>query len=145
MEELGAKQPAPRNHDSPVILIRTTCNRIGGFLQGRQFRRDPLTISAGGAAVLIGVTSEAARGAKTSFAMYNSQQSKINDEITKLVTLVCQLNIINQTQCSSQNNINLDLLQDREEFSHRIETALCSADETHTQNERLLEMSNLCI
>ena len=47
-----------------------------------------------------------------------------------------------QTQWSGQSNINLELLKDREEFSHRIETALCSANETHTQNERSLEMSN---
>ena len=37
----------------------------------------------------------------------------------------------------------MELLKDRDEFSHRIETALCSASETHIQNERLLEMSNL--
>ena len=109
----------------------------------RQFRREPLTLSAVGAAVLIFATSGAASGALTSFAMSNSQQSKINDEITKLGTLVGQLNKMDQTQWSGQNNINMELLKDRKEFSHRIETALCSAIETHTRNERSLEMSNL--
>ena len=50
---------------------------------------------------------------------------------------------MDQTQWSGQNNINMELLKDCEEFSHRIETALCSASETHTQNEQSLEMSNL--
>ena len=109
----------------------------------RRFRREPLTLSAVGAAVLIGATSGAASGALTSFAMSNSQQSKINDEITKLGSLVGQLNKMDQTQWNGQNNINMELLKDREEFSHLIETALCSASETHTQNERSLEMSNL--
>ena len=60
----------------------------------RRFRRKPLYLSAVNAAVLIGATSGAASGALTSFAMSNSQQSKINDEITKLGTLVGQLNKI---------------------------------------------------
>ena len=59
--------------------------------------------------------------------MSNSQQSKINVEISKLGSLVGQLNKLDQTQWSGQNNINMELLKDREEFSHRIETALCSA------------------
>ena len=102
----------------------------------KRFRRDPLILSAVGAAVLIGATSGAANCALTSFAMSNSQQAKINDEITKLGTLVGQLNKIDQTQWSGQNNINLELLKDCEEFSHRIETALCSASETHKMNVR---------
>ena len=136
MEELGALQTLPRNRDSPVVPVRTTWNCIGGPPKVRRFRREPLALSAVGAAVLIGATSGAASGALTSFAMSNSQQSKINDEITRLGTLVSQLNKIDQTQWSGLNNINMELLKDREEFSHRIETALCSASETHTQNER---------
>ena len=65
--------------------------------------------------------------------MSNSQQPKINDKITQLETLVGQLNKMVQTQWSGQNNINMELLIDSEEFSHRIETALCSASETHTK------------
>ena len=57
--------------------------------------------------------------------MSNSQQPKINDKITQLETLVGQLNKMVQTQWSGQNNINMELLIDSEEFSHRIETALC--------------------
>ena len=143
LEKLGAQQPAPRNRDSPVVPVRTTWNRIGGLAKVRRFCREPLTLSAVVAAVLIGATSGAASGALTSFAMSNSQHSKINDEIRKLGTLVGQLNKMDQTQWNGQNNINMELLKDREEFSHLIETALCSASETHTQNERSLEMSNL--
>ena len=132
LEELGAQQPAPRNRDSPVIPVRTTWNRIGGPPRVRRFRREPLTLSAVGTAVLIGATSGAASGALTSFAMSTSQQSKIKEEITKLGTLVGQLNKMDQTQWSGQNNINMELLKDREEFSYRIETAFCSASETHT-------------
>ena len=73
----------------------------------KRFRREPLTLSADGAAVLIGATSGAANGVLTCFAMSNSQQSKINDKITKLGTLVGQLNKIDQTQWSGQNNINI--------------------------------------
>ena len=98
MEELGAQQPAPRNRDSPVVPVRTTWNRISGPPKVRRFRREPLTFSAVCGAVLIGATSGAASGALTSFAMSNSQQSKINDEITKLGTLIGQLNKIDQTQ-----------------------------------------------
>ena len=64
----------------------------------RLFRKEPLTLYAVGAAVLISATSGAASGAVTSFAMSTSQQSKINDKITKLRTLVGQLNKIDQTQ-----------------------------------------------
>ena len=133
MEELGAQQPSFRNRDSPVVPVRTTWNRIGGPPRVRRFRREPLTCSAVGAAVLIGATSGAASGALTSFAMSNSQQAKINDEITELGTLVGQLSKMDQTQWSGQNNINFELLKDREEFSHRIKTALCSASETHSK------------
>ena len=37
----------------------------------------------------------------------------------------------------------MQLLKNLEEFSHRIEIALCSDSETHTQNERSMEMSNI--
>ena len=76
----------------------------------RRFRREQLTLSAVGAAVLIGATFVAASGALTSFAMSNSQQSKINDEITILGTLVGQLNKMDKIQWSGQNNINMELL-----------------------------------
>ena len=36
----------------------------------------------------------------------------------------------------------MELVIDREEFLHRIATAICLTSETHTQNKRLLEMSN---
>ena len=143
LEEMGAQQPAPRNCDTPVVPVRTTWNRIGGPPRVKRFRREPLTHFAVGAAVLIGATSGAASWALTSFAKSTSQQSKINDEITKLGTLVGQLNKMDQTQWRGQNKINMELLKDREEFSHRIETALCSASETQTQNELSLELSNL--
>ena len=39
----------------------------------------------------------------------------------------------------------MEFITDRDEFVHRIEDALCSASETHTQNERALEQSNLKI
>ena len=84
----------------------------------RRFGREPLTLSAVGAAVLIGATSGAASGALTNFAMSNSQQAKIIDENTKLGTLVGQLNKRDQIQWSNQNNFNMELLKDREEFSH---------------------------
>ena len=37
----------------------------------------------------------------------------------------------------------MELLKDLEKFSHRIKTALCSASDPHTQNERSLKISNL--
>ena len=76
LEELGAQQPAPRNRDSPVVPVRTKWNRIGGPPRVRRFRREPLSLSAVGAAVLIGATSGAASGALTSFAMSNSNKQK---------------------------------------------------------------------
>ena len=72
---------------------------------------EPLTFSAVGAAVLTGATSGAASGALTSFAMSNSQQSIINDQITKFETLVGQLNKMDQTQWTIQNK-NMELLKD---------------------------------
>ena len=39
----------------------------------------------------------------------------------------------------------MEFLKDRDKFVHRIEEALCSASETHTQNERALEQSSLKI
>ena len=96
-EELGVQQPAPRNRDSPVVPVHTTWNRIGGPPGVRRLRREPLNLFAVVAAVLIGATFGAASSALTSFAISNSQQSKLNDELPKLWTLVGQLNKINQT------------------------------------------------
>ena len=63
--------------------------------------------------------------------MFASQQSKTNDDITKLETLLGQLNKLDKTQWSGYNNINLNLRTDRKEVSYQIETALCLTNETH--------------
>ena len=84
MEELGAQQPAPQNRDSPVVPVRTNWYRRGGPQRVRRFRREPLTLSAVGVAVLIGATCGAASGVLTSFAMSNSKQAK---KMTKLLNL----------------------------------------------------------
>ena len=130
MEERARRDP-PRNPDQPVVPVRTTWNRIGGPPKAR-IRREPLTLSAVGAAVLIGATAGAASGALTSFAMSSTQQANINDEITKLGALVGQLSKRDQSQWSGQNNINMELLKDREEFSQQFEKALCAASKTHS-------------
>ena len=97
LKELVAQQPAPQNRDSPVVPIRMTWNRIGGPPKVRRLCR---------AAYLFCCWRRSANwcnicavsGALTSFAMSNSQQFKINDEITKLGTLVGHLNKIDQNQ-----------------------------------------------
>ena len=86
-----------------------------GSFRVKWFCKEPLTLFAVVAAVLNGATSNAANGALTSFAMSNSQKAKINDKVTYLGT-VGQLNNIDQTQWSGQNNINLELLKERKEF-----------------------------
>ena len=75
LEELGAQQPAPRNRDVPVFQYALRGTLLVAYPRVRRFRREPLTLSAVAAAVLIGATSGAASGALTSFAMSNSQQS----------------------------------------------------------------------
>ena len=56
--ELWGQQFKTLNRDSPVVLVRTTWNRIGGPPLVRPFCREPLTIFAVGAAVLINELSE---------------------------------------------------------------------------------------
>ena len=121
----------------------TTWNRLGGPPKVSRVRREPLTLSAVGAAVLIGAAGGAAGGAITSFAMSSNQQSKINQEIANLNKLVGDLSRQDQNQWTGQNNINLEFLKDRDEFVQRIEETLCSASAIHTDNERTLEKSNL--
>ena len=120
--------------------VNTDWNKIGG---PPRYRREPVTLSAIGAAVLIGSISGAVGGGITSFAMSSVQQSKINEEVAKLSTLVGELSNTDQTQWSNQQNINLEFLKDREDFVQRIEETLCSASTTHTNNERILEKSSL--
>ena len=120
--------------------VNNDWNKIGG---PPRFRREPVTLSAIGAAVLIGSVSGAVGGGIASFAMSNSQQSKINEEVAKLSTLVGELSKSDQNQWSNQQNINLEFLKDREDFVQRIEETLCSASATHTTNERILEKSSL--
>ena len=38
LEKLGAQQTAPRNRNSPVVIVRTPWNRIGGPPKVRMFR-----------------------------------------------------------------------------------------------------------
>ena len=120
--------------------VNTDWNKIGGYLR---VRREPITLSAIGAAVLIGAVSGAVGGGITSFAISGAQQSKINEEVAKLSTLVGELSKTDQNQWNNQNNIHLEFLKDSEDFVQRIEETLCSASATHTQNERILEESNL--
>ena len=122
--------------------VNTDWNKIGG---PPRYRREPVTLSAIGAAVLIGAVSGAVGGGITSFAMSSAQQSKINEEVAKLSTLVGELSNVDQNQWSNQKNINMEFLKDREDFVQRIEETLCSASATHTKNERKLEESSLKI
>ena len=71
-------------------------DKIGG--PPRWFRKEPHTLSALGAAVLISTTNETEAGAITSFTMSNVQQTKVNEEVTKLSRLVGELGKIDQTQ-----------------------------------------------
>ena len=57
----------------------------------RRIRREPLTLTAVAATVLIGAASGVAGGTITSFAVSSTQQSKINDEIANLGKLVGEL------------------------------------------------------
>ena len=109
--------------------VNNDWNKIGG---PPRVRREPITFSAIGAAVLIGAASGAVGGGITSFAMSGAQQSKINVEVAKLSTLVGELSKTDQNQWNNQNNINLEFLKDREDFVQRIEETLCSASATHT-------------
>ena len=129
--------------DNRLPAPGTSWNRVGGPPRVKRVRREPLTLSAVGAAVLIGAAGGAAGGAITSFAMSSSQQSKINQEIANLGKLVGDLSKQDQGQWKGQNNINTEILKDRDEFVHRIEEALCSASATHSDNERALERNNL--
>ena len=121
---------------------QTTWRVLGGPAK-RRIRREPLTLTAVTAIVLIGAASGVAGGAITSFAVSNTQQSKINDEIANLGKVVGELGAKDQNQWSGQNKINKEILKDRDQFVHRIEEALCSASATNTANERTLERSNL--
>ena len=69
----------------------------------RRIRREPLTLTAVAATVLIGAASGVAGGAITSFAVSSTQQSKINDEIANLGKLVGELGAKDQNQWSGQN------------------------------------------
>ena len=82
--------------------------------------------------MLIGAVSNAVGGGITSFAMAGEQQSKINEKVAKLSTLVCELSKTDQNQWNNQNNINLEFLKDHEDFVQRIQETLCSASATHT-------------
>ena len=62
----------------------------------RRIRRVPLTLTAVAAIVLIGAASGVAGSAITSFAVFSTQQSKINDEIANLSKLVKELGAIDQ-------------------------------------------------
>ena len=83
--------------------------------------------------MLIGAVSGAVGGGITSFAMSGALQSKINEEVAKLSTLVGELSKTDQNQWNHQNNINLEFLKDREDFVQRIEETLCAASATHTK------------
>ena len=63
----------------------------------RRIRREPLTLTAVAATVLIGAASGVSGGAITSFAVSSTQQSKINDEIANLGKLVGELEVKDQT------------------------------------------------
>ena len=64
----------------------------------RRIRREPLTLTAVAATVLIGVASGVAGGAITCFAVSSTHKSKIKDEITNLGKLVGELGAIDQNQ-----------------------------------------------
>ena len=63
--------------------------------------------------------------------MSGVQQSKINEEVVKLSTLVGELSTTDQNQWSNQKNINLVFLKDREDFVHRREEPMLSKRDTH--------------
>ena len=120
LQELGRYETPRRYEDLQGRRWRVNIdwNKIGG---PPRFRREPITLSAVGAAVLISAVSGAVGGGITNFAMSNAQQSKINEEVAKLSTLVGELSNTDQNQWSNQNNINLEFLKDREEFVIKIE------------------------
>ena len=136
---------------------RMTCPLAEGRTQSRRgdwdrtdgplkrVRREPLTLSAVGAAVVIGGIAGTAAGGLTSIVISNSQQSKINQEIVNLGKRIGELSKSDQNHWSGQHNINMEFLKESDDFVHRIEEALCSASSTHTQNERVLERNNLKI
>ena len=65
--------------------------RVLGGPAKRRIRREPLTLTAVAATVLIEAASGVAGGAITSYAVSSTQQSKINDEIANLGKLVGEL------------------------------------------------------
>ena len=103
----------------------------------KRVRREPVTLSAVGAAVVIGGIAGTAAGGLSSFVMSNSQQSKINQKIVNHVKRIEELSKSDQNQWSGQHNINVEFLKDRDDFVHQIEEALCPASSTYTQNERV--------
>ena len=76
--------------------VNTDWNKIGG--PPPCYRHEFITLFAIGAAVLIGVVSGAVGGEITSFAMSEAKQSKINEDVTKLSTLVGELSKTDQNQ-----------------------------------------------
>ena len=75
--------------------------------------------------------------------MSSSQQAKINAEIANLATLVGNIGNSDQKTWNSQNQINLEMLKDRDDFVERIEGVICSASKTHSENEQILQSANL--
>ena len=91
-------------------------DRIGG--PPKRVRWEPLTLSAVGAAIVIGGIAGTAAGRLTSFVMSNSQQSKNNQEIVYLCKQIVELSKSNQNQWSGQHIINMEFLKDRDDFVH---------------------------
>ena len=81
--------------------------------------------------MLIGAVSGAVGGGITSFAMSGAQQYKINEEVSKLSTLVAELSKTDQNQWKNQNNINLEFLKNREEFVNVLKRR-CAQQALHT-------------
>ena len=76
----------------------------------RGIRREPLTLTAVAATLIIGAARSVAGVAITSFAVSSTQQSTINDEIAHLGKFVGELGVKNQNQWSGQNKINMEIL-----------------------------------
>ena len=71
-------------------------------------------------AVFIGAAYGVAGGAITIFAVSSTQQAKIKDEITNLGKFVGELETKDQNHWSGQNKKIIEILNDREQFVHRI-------------------------
>ena len=91
----------------------------------RRSRRDPVTLAILAGAVLIGALAlGTAGGSIAAFAIFNDQNSKINEEVIKLSTIAKEIYVHDHKQWQNQNEINIEILKDQENLIHKIEDTL---------------------